>query len=148
MLLLFHHETKIHSGLLILVTKVSVWLIELSGLFAEASFSGVYEGYTQIKLRQTIYRVHDKCAGLPLIATLAASVGALPTKWTLRALGFTTMAIIAALVASLRIALLGWVAEYQIESFDFYHTYLMEVLTLFICVSLFAGWARFLQKII
>ncbi|MGY9002913.1 MAG: hypothetical protein ACKVIF_06950 [Rhodospirillales bacterium] len=147
MLLVFSYDNIVRTSFMITVTEISAWLIQFCGLFAETSFSNIEYGFTELKLQNTTYRVHDKCAGLPLVLLVTAAVGALPAKAHLRILGFVTMATMAGLVASLRIVILGWVAEFRLELFEIFHTYIMEVFTVVLCVALFALWGRILRQL-
>ena len=56
------------------------------------------------------------------------------------------MATMAGFVASLRIVILGWVAEFRLDLFEIFHTYIMEVFTVVLCVALFALWGRILRQ--
>ena len=147
MLLVFSYDNIVRTSFMITVTEISAWLIQLCGLFAETSFSHIESGFTELKLRNTIYRVHDKCAGLPLVLLVTAAVGALPAKAHLKLLGLATMATMAGLVASFRIVILGWVAEFRLDLFEIFHTYIMEVFTVVLCVALFDFWGKILRQL-
>ena len=147
MLLIFSYGNPVGTSFMITVTEMSAWLIQLCGLFAETFFANIEAGFTELKLRNTTYRVHYKCAGLPLVLLVTAAVGALPAKAHLRLLGFATMGTLASCVAALRIVILGWVAEFRIDLFEVFHTYIMEVITVILGIALFALWGIFLRHL-
>ena len=76
---------------MIRVTNISAAMMETMGLHAEASAATIGEGFTEIRLRGVLYRVHEKCTGLPLVLLVAAAVAAVPARIHQRLIGVLTM---------------------------------------------------------
>jgi len=145
-LITFFYADSVRSTFMVVVTYSSAAMIEALGLLAEASAATLAEGFTEIKLRGTIYRVHEKCTGLPLILLVAAAVGAVPARAKLRLIGVVTMIAIASVVACLRIVLLGLVAEYNLDLFDIFHSYIMKAITVGFGISLLMLWSKLIHR--
>ena len=91
--------------------------------------------------------MHEKCTSLPLVLLVATAVGAVPARVKLRLIGVVTMIAIAIVVACLRIVILGLVAEYNLDLFHIFHTYIMEVITVGFGISLLMLWSKLIHRL-
>ena len=123
-----------------LVTHAAAVLLSSVGFVADVYPQSAHIGYAEIRFNSTAYRVNEDCTGLSLVMLVAAAIVAIPAPLRLRILGVGLMGILAAFIGCMRIVILGCVAEYQGHMFHFFHTYLMEVVTVGIGLWILLFW--------
>ena len=137
----------LRSTFMIWVTYGSAALMQIIGLHAEASTATLAQGFTEIRLRGVLYQVHEKCTGLPLVLLVAAAVAAVPASIHHRLAGAAAMVVVTSAIACMRILILGLVAEFGNNAFEIFHTYIMEVLTVALGISILTFWCRMVARL-